>query len=97
MSAVCKFTCNSVTRVKKNKKKRAIDVLQSTAALDMVRKDLAEFGCTMQQDTGHVVGVTSTTLKESLKVGKNFEEDVCTCSQFLYCSVIVIQCVRLNH
>ncbi|XP_076462657.1 uncharacterized protein LOC143295009 [Babylonia areolata] len=40
---------------------------KSTAALDMVRKDLAEFGCTMQKDTTHAVEVTSTTLKESLK------------------------------
>ncbi|KAK7485326.1 hypothetical protein BaRGS_00023425, partial [Batillaria attramentaria] len=40
---------------------------KSTAALDMVRKDLAEFGCTMQKDTGHAVEVTSATLKDSLK------------------------------
>lgn len=33
----------------------------------MVKKDLAEFGCTMQKDAGHAVAVTSSTFKESLK------------------------------
>lgn len=36
----------------------------------MVKKDLAEFGCTMQKDAGHAVAVTSSTFKESLKVPK---------------------------
>ncbi|KAK7101120.1 BSD domain-containing protein 1-like isoform X2 [Littorina saxatilis] len=40
---------------------------KSTAALEMVRKDLAEFGCTMQQDTGHAIEITSSALKDSVK------------------------------
>ncbi|KAL8603544.1 hypothetical protein ACOMHN_052773 [Nucella lapillus] len=40
---------------------------KSIAALDMVRKDLTEFGTTMQNDAGHVVELTSSTLKDSLK------------------------------
>ncbi|XP_076440881.1 uncharacterized protein LOC143280173 [Babylonia areolata] len=40
---------------------------KSMAALDMVRKDLSEFGTTMQSDAGHVVELTSSTLKDSLK------------------------------
>ena len=57
----------------------------------MVRKDLAEFGCTMQQDTGRVVGVTSTTLKESLKVMN--QQKYFICAFFFYILLIIMLCV----
>jgi hypothetical protein len=34
----------------------------------MVVKDLSEFGCVMQKDASSVVEVTSSALKESIKV-----------------------------
>ena len=34
----------------------------------MVKQDLAEFVCTIQQDTSTVVADTATAVKESLKV-----------------------------